>query len=97
MKSLVGLVALFCGTAAAAATVSWDPLPADLGVRLYIDGQQVVETQPGEPSAQITLPKTGGTLTARSYKGATMSAESDPLEIPGAPANLSITVTITVE
>ena len=72
------------------ARLSWDHPGAD-GYRVYQDGAQVADVT--EKTAEITLPQAGATYAVSAYRGGVESAKSDPLIVPAAPTNFSITIT----
>ena len=77
--------------AAQASTLQWDHPGAD-GYKCYKDGTQFSDTT--EKQVDVTVPKSGANYTCTAYLGDVESAHSDPLIVPPAPSNITITIVI---
>ena len=90
MKSFLFATLLMLSSFSFGATLAWDQPGDNTGInwKVYLNDTPIADVPVKQ--AVIDLPKEGGVLTVRAYKGSAMSAASEPLVIPAQPTNITI-------
>ena len=74
------------------ATLGWDHSGVGItGYRVYLDDTMLQEVT--VKTAVVTLPPDGGMFSVSAYNETAESARSEPIGIPAAPTNITLTIT----